>query len=68
MKELEEEWGKLDPSPPKPTRLTRTQQEKQAQAPQVDEAVGGCDGGIAEEGRQEFVYRMKVNRRHYSLH
>ncbi|CAB3992122.1 cytoskeleton-associated 5-like, partial [Paramuricea clavata] len=52
MKELEEEWGKLDPSPPKPTRLTRTQQEKQAQAPQVDEAAGGSDAGIAEEESQ----------------
>ncbi len=50
MKELEEEWAKLDSSPPKPTRLTRSQQEKQAQAPQVDEETGSSAGVVAEEG------------------
>ncbi|XP_028404850.1 cytoskeleton-associated protein 5-like isoform X2 [Dendronephthya gigantea] len=49
MKELEEEWAKLDPAPPKPTRFTRSQQEKQAQAPPPSEAVGSTSGEIVEE-------------------
>ena len=53
MKELEEEWAKLDTTPPKPTRLTRSQQEKQAQAPPV-EAVAAAE--TVEEGKY-FVYR-----------
>ena len=48
MKELEEEWAKLDPTPPKPTRLTRSQQEKQAQAPQPDEVAGDSACGSTE--------------------
>ena len=50
MKELEEEWSKLGPAPPKPTRFTRSQQEKKAQASTDDEPTSeGQDGD--EEGR-----------------
>ncbi|XP_028419152.1 cytoskeleton-associated protein 5-A-like, partial [Dendronephthya gigantea] len=49
MKELEEEWAKLDPASPKPTRFTRSQQGKQAQAPPPSEAVGSTSGEIVEE-------------------
>nr|XP_058951305.1 cytoskeleton-associated protein 5-like isoform X2 [Pocillopora verrucosa] len=52
LKELEEEWGKLPPTPPAPTRFTRSQQQKiaeQAPVAQVapDGDVSATDGGVA---------------------
>ena len=43
MKELEDEWAKLEPSPPVPTRFTKTEQEKMASAP-PPVAVAATDG------------------------
>ena len=53
MKELEEEWSKLDPVPPKPTRLTRSQQEKKAQMPAAEESM--TEGDVVEEGNQTIL-------------
>ncbi|XP_022781710.1 cytoskeleton-associated protein 5-like [Stylophora pistillata] len=52
MKELEEEWGKLPPTPPAPTRFTRSQQQKMTeQAPVAAVATDGdasaTDGAVA---------------------
>ena len=44
MKELEDEWAKLEPGPPQPTRFTRSEQAKIAAAP-PPAAVHAEDGG-----------------------
>ena len=68
MKELEEEWAKLDTTPPKPTRLTRSQQEKQAQAPPVEAAAAAAES--VEEGNSSFIasFNLKnISKGFYSL-
>ena len=46
LKELEEEWEKVDATPPVPTRYTRSQQKKMAEnpPPPVDSGESSTDG------------------------
>ncbi|KAJ7391009.1 hypothetical protein OS493_021029 [Desmophyllum pertusum] len=60
LKELEEEWGKLPPGPPAPTRFTRTQQQKMAEnaavAPEASaEDEEATDGGGVVVPEQEAI-------------
>ena len=45
LKELEEEWEKVDSAPPIPTRFTRSQQKKMAEAPPPAADTGGSEDG-----------------------
>uniref|UniRef100_A0A4X2KWP8 Cytoskeleton-associated protein 5 n=1 Tax=Vombatus ursinus TaxID=29139 RepID=A0A4X2KWP8_VOMUR len=45
LKELEEEWCKLPPGAPKPTRFLRSQQELEAKLEQQQSAGGDAEGG-----------------------
>ena len=58
LKELEDEWAKLDPTPPQPNRFTRTEQAKRAAAPPpaaVAESTDGSSGGSA-PGAQYWIF------------
>ena len=50
MKELEEEWAKLPPAPPAPSRFTRSQQAKMAEGAATAPAVGGGGDESATDG------------------
>lgn len=50
LKELEDEWAKLDSTPPTPTRFTRSQQAKMAAAPPPDTSGGDSGEGNGSGG------------------
>ena len=53
---MEEEWGKLPPAPPAPTRFTRSQQQKMAEHVAVaPAATGGDDESSTDGGSVVFV-------------
>jgi len=63
LKELDEEWGKLPPTPPAPTRFTRSQQQKMAEhgaAASGASATGGDDETTTDGGSVVFVLIIEV--------
>lgn len=61
LKELDEEWGKLPPTPPAPTRFTRSQQQKMAErGAAASAATGGDDETTTDGGSVVFVLIIEV--------
>ena len=55
MKELEEEWAKLPPAPPAPSRFTRSQQAKMAEGAATAPATGGGgDESATDRGKRTY--------------
>ena len=60
MKELEDEWAKVDAAPPQPTRFTKSEQARQAAAPPPvavsasDSAAGGAPAAAGETSSPNY--------------
>ena len=65
LKELDEEWGKLPPTPPAPTRFTRSQQQKMAErGAAAPAATGGDDETTTDGGSVVFVLSLTIEVMH----
>lgn len=58
LKELEDEWAKLDATPPTPTRYTRSQQAKMAAAPPPDTSGGDAETDEGSGGIYAFTFHF----------
>lgn len=56
LKELEDEWEQVDATPPVPTRYTRSQQKKIAEAPPPANDGGGAENDAP--GKFQLVYGL----------